>query len=168
MKKVLWVLAGFGLLCLIGTVAAVAFFGLRMLKPELIDTGLQKEMSALGVTLGAATEADLYARFGPAPQVKQETLSTVHIYPDQGLLFRVDRKSGKLIWQEISAKAHATARGIRLGDAYDQILNAYGNTEYVTLLPSGTRVRYKYGTAFFLEFWLDKAQRVEKIAFYHS
>lgn len=168
MKKVLWVLAGFGLLCVIGAVTAVVLFGIRMLKPELIDTGLQKEMSALGVTLGTATEADLVARFGPAQQIKQETLSTVHVYTDRGLLFRMDKQSGKLIWQEISSPDHTTARAIRLGSTYDQILNAYGATEYVTLLPSGTRVRYKYGTAFFLEFWLNKANRVEKIAFYHS
>lgn len=168
MKKVLWVLAGFGLLCLVGAVVAVVFLGIRMLKPEIVDTGLQNEMRALGVTLGTATEADLVAHFGPAQQIKQETLSTVHVYSDQGLLFRIDKKSGRLIWQEITSKAHATARGIRLGSTYDEILNAYGATEYVALLPAGTRVRYKYGTAFFLEFWLDKTQRVDKISFYHS
>ncbi|MDF2629010.1 MAG: hypothetical protein K0R39_2841 [Symbiobacteriaceae bacterium] len=168
MKKLLWVLSSFGLLCLVGGVAALVFFGIRMLKPEMVDTGLQKEMTVLGVTLGTATEADLVARFGPAQQVKQETLSTVHVYTEQGLMFRVDKKSGKLIWQEINSEAHATARGIRPGSTYDQILNAYGATKYVTMLPTGSRVRYKWGTAFSLEFWLNKAQRVEKIAFYHA
>ncbi|HWI65254.1 MAG TPA: hypothetical protein VNT75_25770 [Symbiobacteriaceae bacterium] len=168
MKKLLWVLASFGLLCLVGAVAAAVLLAVRTLKPDLVDTGLQKEMAALGVTVGTATEADLIARFGPPPQTKQETLSTVYVYGEKGLLFRIDKKTGKLIWYEITSASHATAGGIRLGSTYDEILDVYGTTKYVTLMPTGTRVRYKYGTAFFLEFWLNKAQKVEKIAFYHS
>lgn len=168
MKKLLWVFAVLGLLSLLGAIAGVVFFAVRTLKPDLIDTGLQKEMSALGVTLGTATAEDLTARFGAPQQTKQESLSTVYLYSTKGLLFRIDKKTGKLIWYEITAKEYATAKGIKVGATYDDVLDAYGATKYVTLLPSGTRVRYKYGTAFFMEFWLSKVGRVEKIALYHS
>jgi len=168
MKKLLWVLAGFGALCLVGAITAGVLFGLRMLKPELVDDGLQKEMGALGVTVGTSTAEDLAARFGPPEQTKQETLSTVYLYGTKGLLFRVDKQTGKLVWYEITSRQYATARAIRVGATYDEILNAYGSTEYVTLMPTGTRIRYRYGTAFFLEFWLNKAGKVERIAFFHA
>ncbi|HYF92076.1 MAG TPA: hypothetical protein VD969_07500 [Symbiobacteriaceae bacterium] len=168
MKKLLWVLAGFGLICLIGSVAAGVFLAVKTLRPELLDSGLQEEMGALGVTVGTSTEVELIARFGEPQQRKQETLSTVYLYHSKGLLFRVDKQTGKLLWYEVTSSEYATARGIRLGATYDQILDAYGATNYVALLPTGTRLRYKYGTAFFLEFWLNKAGRLDRFAFYHS
>lgn len=125
-------------------------------------------MGVLGVTVGTSAAEDLAARFGPPEQTKQETLSTIYLYSSQGLLFRVDKQTGKLVWYEITSKQFATARGIHVGATYDDILNAYGTTEYVTLMPTGTRVRYRYGTAFFLEFWLNKAGKIERIAFFHS
>jgi hypothetical protein len=165
-KKLLVALAVFGVLCLLGGAAAVGYLALHTLKPDLVDKGLQKEMGIAGLTMGASTEQDLLAKYGEPDERKDETLNHVYVYEERGLLFRIDRASGKLEWVQVTGPDVATAKGIKVGATYDQILDAYGPTNSVALLPTGTRVRYKYGMAYVLEFMLDQSRHITKISFY--
>jgi len=160
--------AVFGMLCLVAGIAALGYMAVKTVKPEKVNKGLQQELSALGLTLGAATRAEVVARFGEPEQERQETLSQVLEYPSRGLLVRLNRTTGTLNWYEFTSAAFATARGVQVGATYQQILDAYGTTPYVTPLTGGTRVRYHYGVAYVLEFLLNKEGKLTKVSFYHS
>ena len=167
-KRIVAAFAAFGLLCLLGTIVAVGYMAVRTLKPETVNKGLQRELTALGLTVNEATLADVVARFGPPERTREETLSQVLEYPSKGLLLRVNKTSGKMDWYEFTSPAFATAGGVRVGATFQQIRDVYGPTRYVTQLSTGTRVRYHYGVAYVLEFQLNTDGKLTKVAFFHS
>lgn len=167
-KKVIIGLAIFGLLSMIGLAAALSFLALRTLKPEKVDHGLQRELSALGVTVGKSTQAEVVARFGAPEQERQETLSTVLAYPSRGLLVRMGKQSGVLEWVEFTSGEFATAKGIKVGATYQSLVDTYGLPSSVTPLSGSTRVRYQFGLAYMLEFTLNKENQVTRVAFFKA
>lgn len=155
---------GLTLLALLGAGLLLA----ALFRPELFDSGLRQELSFTGATLGQSSRADLLARFGPPDQERQESLSAVLQFHEAGLLLRIDHATDRLLWCEVTGPRFATARGVRIGSTQAQVLSAYGRPSEVALLREGARLRYRFGLVYTLEFWLDRQQRVERIAFYRA
>ncbi len=162
-----WVLIGLAVV-ITGGVAALGLLGIRMLRPELLQRDLTREFGVTGLTIGASTPADMEARFGPAPITRKESISTVYEYPEQGLLLRIDDRTGTLVWYELSSPALATGKGIRVGSTISEVRQAYGAPSTLSSLSSGLRARYHYGTAYVLEFRFDKDERLGRIIFFRA
>jgi len=155
-------------------VAALLLLGLagwlviRTLRPGLFDSSLRREYAVTGLVVGSATRSDMVARYGHPGRERREAATTLYEYPALGLLFRMDNATGLLIWYEVTAPEFPTARGVRVGAPLGEISAAYGSGGAMVRFPGRARLRYAYGVAYALEFWLNDRDRLERIVFYRA
>lgn len=156
---------------LIGALVLVGILGLlavRLFQPALFDPALRREFAVAGLAVGRSTRADMLAQFGGPVRERRETGAAVYEYPAQGLLLRFDTATDRLIWYEITTPAFPTGRGVRVGASLGEIRAAYGSGGMLTRFTGRARLRYAYGTAYALEFWLGGGDRLERIVFYRA
>jgi hypothetical protein len=164
-KKMLLVLLG---MVILGAVA-LGYLAVRMFKPELVRRDLRQEFTTTGLSIGRSTMSDVIDRFGKAERFRQEASGLLIEYPSKGLLFRVGGQPSTLYWYEWTTTAMATAKGVRVGDKLASVKTAYGEPDDIANLKGGLRVRYAYGTAYTLEFWITPAtDRVTRVVFFKS
>ncbi len=154
-----------GALVLVGTLGLLA---LRLFQPALFDPALRREFAVTGLAVGQATRAEMLARFGDPVREMQESAAAVYEYPAQGLLLRIDSATGRLIWYEITTPAFPTGRGVRVGASLSEIRAAYGSGGVLARFTGRARLRFAYGTAYALEFWLGEQDRLKRIVFYQA
>jgi hypothetical protein len=162
------VLLGTGLTMLLCLILGGGYLSVSLLRPELVRPDLRREFSLYQLTLGESTESQVRDHLGEPDRERRESLSILYEYASLDLSLRLGLDSGVLEWYEIRSDQFATARGVRVGDRFTAITEAYGKPTEVTPLPDSSRVRYIFGMVYVLEFWLDNLQRVERIAFYRT
>lgn len=162
------VLLGAGLAILLSLMLGGGYLGVSLLRPELFRADLRREFSLYDLTLGESTQHQVKANLGEPHRERHESLSILYEYPSLGLSLRIGQLSGVLEWYEVRSDQFTTARGVRVGNSMTTITAAYGKPTEVTALPDAARVRYIFGIAYVLEFWLNNRQQVERIAFYRT
>jgi|GEM_PF-4135029 len=167
-KRILAILAAIGLLAVLGGAVLVAYIAVGTVKPDLVNHDLRREFAFAGLTVGESTMQDVLATFGVPQREYREPLSLRYEYPSKGLLLRIGVASGRVEWYEFSSSQYATAKGVKVGAPFTAVTDAYGKPSSVTPLASGTRVRYHYGIAYTLEFWLDRDGKLARVAFFKS
>lgn len=161
------VLVGLMLVSLAGVTGA-GYMGIFLFRPHWLLPNLRREFSTIGLDVGTATRADVEQAFGTPGRVRREESGLLCEYPDLGLTLRMDAQSGKLFWYEVTSDRFMSGRGIRVGAAEAAVLSAYGRPASQIRLSTGSRLRYTFGRAYALEFWLNVSEKVERIVFYRA
>lgn len=157
-----------GAVILLLAITGAVLLVVDMKRPELARPDLRHEFTVGGLTIGESTKEDMLARYGPPGREIVATRSTTYEYPDLGLILQIGNQSGRLDWYEITSSQFATSKGITVGATLDQIKLAYRDPTEVTPLDGETRVRYFFGVAYALEFWLDSGGRATRIVFFQA
>ena len=160
-------LVGLSVLLLLA-IAGVAIVVMNMVKPELARPELRHEFTIGGLTIGKSTKEEMVARYGAPAREIVSTRSTTYEYPDLGLILQIGNATGKLDWYEITSDQFATSKGITVGATLEQIKLAYKKPTEVTPLDGQTRVRYFFGIAYALEFWLNNEGKATRILFFQA
>jgi hypothetical protein len=149
--------------------ACVVTFGFVLVfHPDLVYSSLDAEKSATGLVVGLTNTNQMKEYHGQPTRTVQEQLTTKYEYNSTGVLYRLDRTTGVLNWVEFTGSTYHTGKGIRVGDSFDAVLQAYGKPANQIDIGERTLLRYSFGVKYSLEFWMSATAHVEKVVFYSS
>ncbi len=150
------------------SVIAAAHGVLSLTYPELVNSDLRLELAATGLVIGRDGKEQMKARYGSPSRTVQEYINTKYEYAPSGILFRFDSMSGRLNWVEITGSDFHTGKGIKVGDRADSIRQAYGEPTEQVEIGGLTRLRYRYGIRYSLDFWISPDRAVVRILMYRG